>query len=270
MGAASILALLVAAGCAAGSAQYREQRAMAEQLCEERGGVEIFAPIPERMDVLTVFRNAGEYQVVQVQDDPNRGPTSYQVITQVPRSEMAKHTLAWGVSAYITAAHYLSTDRVASVDLLIEDFQYHDHITPMGSRDAYLLPDRESPNGMYRYSLEDAGHPDCAAFDDMVAAFAEQGFQYGYTPQQEFNVAVVNNSQCVAISYLGNKENYNPSSFIYHEYSDDLPDLGVGQNFDGLISPSNGVIARLRNFSAGSRIGHCGTTNIFEHFVYGK
>ncbi|MFP4519934.1 MAG: hypothetical protein ACLFQ5_10795 [Oceanicaulis sp.] len=273
----TFLAALLAASCAPGLAQYRDllrdQRAAAERLCETQGGLEIFAPIPERMDVLTVFLNAGEYQVVRGPGDPTRGgTTTYQVITHVPRAEMAENALAWSATAYGIAAHYLSTGRVSAVDLLLEDFQYHRSRSPLGIHTGWLLPDREAPNGMYRYSLERAGDPRCAGFDEMMAAFDEQGQQAGYTPRQEFDAAVRSNNRCIGIAYIGNKDTYIPPSYIYHEYSDDLPDSEVRQVVDELLSSSGDTIARLRNFSAGTRRGFCrgGTTDILEHFQYGK
>lgn len=275
---AAVFLSLTANACSsgfAGSTQFtdrlREQRATAERLCAERGGVEQLAPIPDQMDVLTIFGRAGVYRVERGPVEPNshRSP-SYQIITHVPRSEMINYTRAWGPTAYVTASHFLSTGRVRSVDLLLEDFQYHDNSRPIALHDGFLLPDRSGPNGVYRYSLEAAGHADCSEFENMTAAFAEQGFQYGYTPQQEFNTSVQQNFECVAIRFVGPKSTYTPPSYIYHEYYDDLPEFGVSQLVDELISPGGQIIARLRNFTAASRIGHCigGTTNILEHYVY--
>jgi hypothetical protein len=274
-----MLTLLVTAGCVSPAmikyrGELREQRATADRLCEERGGVELNEPIPEMMDVLTVFMDAGPTEVTSGPGDPYLGgTTNYIVLTPAPVDEMARFAHPNFVSAYTIVAHYLSTGRVRAVDLLIEDFQYHDNYYGPGPEDRHngrLLPDRDLPNGMYRYALTDAGDPACANFDEMISSFQRHGGESGYAPRRDFNQAVVRNGKCIAIMYLGPKENYSPPGYVYHEYPNDLRELEVRQIIDELIAPNGDVIARLRNFTAGTRRGHCevGSVNILEHFVF--
>lgn len=258
--------------------QYRallsEMRASADRLCEERGGLEVSQPIPEWMDVVTVFMDAGEYRTVPGPVDPHPhfgGAHNYLLIEHVPKDRLAMYTRPDTVTAYTTGAHYLSTGRIGAVEFLIEDFQYYDNSPrPDLLHDGRLLPDRDLPNGMYRYALVDAGNPDCASFDEMITAFNAQQDRSGYQPRIEFDDAVVANGQCVAITYLGPKETYSPPGYVYHDYRDDLPGEKVRQYIDELFAPDGELIARLRNFSAGTRSGYCagGDTNILEHFVY--
>lgn len=273
-----MLTLLVTVGCVSPAmikyrGELREQRATADRLCEERGGLEIYEPIPEMMDVLSVFLNAGPSEVKPGPGDPYLGgTTNYIAITPAPVDEMALFTLKVSVQAYGKVAHFISTGRVGAVDLVIENFQYHDnyHKRNPGGHNGNLLPDRELPNGMYRYALVNEGNPGCANFDEMISAFRNQVGITGYAPRHHFNQAVVRNGKCIAITYLGTKEDYSPPGYVYHEYRNDLRDLEVRQIIDELIAPNGDVIARLRNFSAGTRRGHCegGNVNIFEHFVY--
>ena len=274
--ALAALGLVSLSGCVAGElAQYRsdlrEMRATAERLCQERGGVEIYQPIPEMMDVLTMFTNAGQYRVVSEGSDPlSGGKANYQMIEQVNAGEMAQHTASYSTSSYTFALHYLSTDRVRAVDLLIENFQGHrnsygDHLL----HDGDFLPDRTSPNGMYRYVLADAGNPACKPFNEMMDAFEAQGRQPLSKRENDFHTAVVRRGECILITYLGPKETYKPAGYIYHSYRDDDPALRVWQTVDELISPEGVVIARLRNFTPGTRYNNCGgETDILEHFVY--
>lgn len=274
----SLLTVLALTACASpADVQYRselrQQRATAERLCEERGGLEVNQTIPEKMDVVTSFMDAGEYEAVSGPGDPYLGGTmQYRVMTKVSLQEMANYTSQNGVTAYGLAAHFLSTGRFGAVDLLIQDFQYADDSPRAGVlHGGRLLPDRHLPNGMYRYTLADAGNPECAAFNNMSDAIEKQGFDdTAYVPRRRFNDAVLRNGKCIAISYLGPKESYAPPGYVYHDFRNDLPDLQVRQEIDELISPDGEVIARLRNFSAGTRSGHCegSSTNIFAPFVY--
>ncbi|MEM6653003.1 MAG: hypothetical protein AAF582_10415, partial [Pseudomonadota bacterium] len=259
--------------------QYRallsEMRASADRLCEERGGLEVSQPIPEWMDVVTVFMDAGGYRTVPGPVDPHPhfgGAHNYLLIEHVPKEQLASHTRPNTVTAYTTGAHYLSTGRIGAVEFLIEDFQHYDNSPrPDLLHDGRLLPDRDLPNGMYRYALSAVGDPACANFDEMIAAFKAQQDRSGYQPQNEFDDAVVANGQCIAIFYVGPKETYVPPGFIYHKYRDDLPEYQVRQYVDALLDPSGQLIAKRRHFSAATRSGYCGDgSRIFKHFVYSK
>lgn len=253
--------------------ELREMRATAEKLCEERGGLKLMKPIPEMMHILSVFDDAGEYSFVKGAGDPNLGgTTNYMLIEGVPKERMAKYTRPIAVNAYAKAAHYLSTGKVQAVDFLIEGFQRRAlFLRPGLLHDGRLLPDKDQPNGMYRYALIDAGSDACEKFDQLAEAIAKQGDQLtDYLPRRAFNRAVISNGKCISISYLGPKESYRPPGYVYHGYRNDLPELRVRQEVDELFAPNGELIARLLNFSAGTRMGRCsgGSPDILKHEVY--
>lgn len=253
-----------------------EMQTAADRLCEERGGLEVFSAIPEWMDVVTVFLYAGEYSTAPGPVDPYLevgGPSNFLILDQVSKDQMAKLTRPTGSHAYARVVNYLSTGRIGAIDLLVEGFQAHDNAGRSDMlHNGRLLPDRDLPDGFFRYAIVDAGAPECARFDEMMAAFEKQEARPGYTQERQFNNLLVTLGKCVAITYLGTKDTYQPAGYVYHDYRDDLPEAQVRQYVDDLYAPGGELIARLKNYSSGNRYGYCSgqTAKILERYVFTK
>ena len=252
----------------------RDQRRVAAlRQCEARGGLTTFVQIPESLDVLTLINNRLDARAEPGADEPQAGRVGDPTRTSDPRAQLMAGSRPDGITAYTSVVHHLSTGRVSAVDLRIANFQSYDNDPPPPAtlHDGRLLPDRDLPNGVFRYSIEAAGHPRCEGFRDMEAAFQKQGRIPGYGPAADFHAALVRDGRCVAIDYLGPAGAYVPPSFIQHEYRADLPDQGVRQDVTDLIGPDDRVIARLRSFSSITYAGgRCAEqpSDILEPFAY--